>query len=204
MSRIPTPATIDATPAASRPLPEVVKRQFGVVPSKLRLVYSRPAAPEGCLGLSGAPNKSALLAPTREPIALAVAEICGCNYRLSAHTFFGKSPADRDDAETTANRNGASNDLKADAAVRFAAKIARERGQVSENDIRAVKSAGYDDAQVIKIVLHVVLDTWTNHINVAAQTDVDFPVVTAREAAWCTTHVTCLVRLCTTLPRSPS
>jgi alkylhydroperoxidase family enzyme len=57
------------------------------------------------------------------------------------------------------------------------------RGHVSEDDIRAVKSAGYDDAQVIEIVLHVVLTTWTNYINVAAQTDIDFPVVTARKAA---------------------
>ena len=39
----------------------------------------------------------------------------------------------------TANRNGASNDPKADAAVRFAVKVARERGHVSEDDLRAVK-----------------------------------------------------------------
>ena len=57
------------------------------------------------------------------------------------------------------------------------------RGHVSEDDIRAVKSAGYDDAQVIEIVLHVVLNTWTNYINVAAETDIDFPVVTTRKAA---------------------
>jgi hypothetical protein len=32
-------------------------------------------------------------------------------------------------------------------------------------------------------VLHVALDTQTNNISVAAQTDIDFPVVTARKAA---------------------
>ena len=32
MSRIPTPATIEAAPAASRPLLEAVKKQLGVVP----------------------------------------------------------------------------------------------------------------------------------------------------------------------------
>jgi len=183
MSRIPTPATIDAAPVASRPLLEAVKKQFGVVPNMFRLVSNSPAALEGYLGLFGALNKGALPAPTRERIALAVAEINGCNYCLSAHTFFGKSLANLDDAEITANRNGASNDLKANAAVRFAAKIARERGHVSEDDIRALKFAGYDDAQVIEIVLHVVLNTWTNYINVAAQTDIDFPVVTTRKAA---------------------
>ena len=120
MSRIPTPATIDAAPAASQPLLEAVKKQLGLVPNMFRLV---------------------------------------------------------------ANHNGASTDPKADAAVRFAVKIVRERGHVSEEDLRAVRSAGYDDAQVIEIVLHAALNTWTNYINVVAGTDIDFPVVNARKAA---------------------
>ena len=41
----------------------------------------------------------------------------------------------------------------------------------------AVKAAGYDDAQMIEIVLHVALNTWTNYINEVAKTDIDFPVV---------------------------
>jgi len=83
----------------------------------------------------------------------------------------------------TANRSGASNDPVADAAVRFAAKVARERGHVSDEDVRAVKMAGYDDAQIIEIVQHVALNTWTNYVNLVAETEIDFPVVTARKAA---------------------
>jgi alkylhydroperoxidase family enzyme len=82
-----------------------------------------------------------------------------------------------------ANRSGSSYDPKADAAVRFAADVARKRGHVSEDDLRAVELAGYDDAQVIEIVLHVALNTWTNYINEVAKTDIDFPLVTARQAA---------------------
>ena len=183
MPRIPTPAAITDAPAASRPLLEAVKKQLGIVPNLFRLVANSPAALQGYLGLSGALGKGALPAATRERIALAVAEINGCNYCLSAHTYLGKNFAKLDDAEITANRNGASNDPKADAAVRFAAKVARERGHVSDDDVRAVKLAGYDDAQVIEIVLHVALNTWTNYINEVAKTDIDFPVVTARKAA---------------------
>jgi uncharacterized peroxidase-related enzyme len=183
MSRIPTPATIDASPAASRPLLEAVKKQLGVVPNMFRLIANSPAALEGYLGLSGALNKGSLPAPTRERIALAVAEINGCSYCLSAHTYLGKNVAKLDDVEITANRSGASMDPKADAAVRFAAKVARERGHVGEDDVRAVKLAGYDDAQIIEMVLHVALNTWTNYINEVAKTDIDFPVVTARKAA---------------------
>jgi uncharacterized peroxidase-related enzyme len=183
MSRIAIPATIDAAPAASQPLLEAVKKQLGTVPNLFRLVSTSPAALEGYLGLSGALAKGMLPAATRERIALAVAEINGCNYCLSAHTYLGKNLAKLDDAEIAANRAGASNDPKADAAVRFAAKVTRERGHVGEDDVRAVKLAGYSDAQVIEMVLHVALNTWTNYINEIAKTDIDFPAVAARQAA---------------------
>ena len=183
MSRLPIPATIDAAPAASQPLLEAVKKQLGVVPNMFRLVSTSPAALEGYLGLSGALAKGTLPAPTRERIALAVAEINGCDYCLSAHSYLAKNLAKLDDAEIAANRGGASNDPKADAAVRFAAKVARERGHVAEDDLRAVKLAGYSDAQVIEMVLHVALNTWTNYINEVAKTDIDFPAVAARRAA---------------------
>ena len=184
MSRLPIPATIDAAPVASQPLLQAVKKQLGSVPNLFRLVSNSPAALEGYLGLSGALGKGTLPAPTRERIALAVAEIDGCGYCLSAHTYLGKNLAKLDDAEVTANRNGASNDPKADAAVRFAAKVTHLRGHVSEEDLRAVRAAGYTDAEVIEIVLHVALNTWTNYINEVAETDIDFPVVTLlRKAA---------------------
>ena len=137
----------------------------------------------GYLGLSGALAKGALPAATRERIALAIAEVNGCDYCLSAHTYMGRNLAKLDDAEITANRNGASIDPMADAAVRFAVKVATARGHVSDDDLRAVRLAGYTDAQVIEIVQHVALNTWTNYVNSVAQTDIDFPVVTARKAA---------------------
>jgi uncharacterized peroxidase-related enzyme len=183
MSRIPTPATIEEAPAASRPILEAVRKQLGVAPNMFRLISNSPAALEGYVGLSAALNRGKLAPQTRERIALAIAEINGCNYCLSAHTYLGENLAKLDDAEIAANRSGASNDPKADAAVRLAAKVSRERGHVSEVDVKAVKAAGYDDAQMIEIVLHVALNTWTNFINEVAKTDIDFPVVEARKAA---------------------
>ena len=160
-----------------------MKKQLGFVPNLFRLVSNSTAALEGYLGLSTALGKGSLPAATRERIALAVAEINGCSYCLSAHTYLGKHLAKLDDAEITANRNGASNDPKADAAVRFAAKVTLSRGHVSDDDVRAVKLAGYDDAQVVEIVLHVALSTWTNYINEVAKTEIDFPVIAPRKAA---------------------
>jgi uncharacterized peroxidase-related enzyme len=162
---------------------EAVNQQLGVVPNMFRLIATSPQALEGYLGLSGALGIGALPAATRERIALAVAEVNGCDYCLSAHTYLGKNLAHLDDAEITANRNGASNDPKADVAVHFAAQLARARGHVSAADLSAVKAADYTDAQVIEIVQHVALNTWTNYFNEVFKTDIDFPVVEARKIA---------------------
>jgi len=183
MSRIPTPPTIDSAPAGSRAMLEAVRKQLGVVPNLFRLVANSPAALEGYLGMQGALAKGALHAPTRERIALAVAEINGCRYCLSAHTYLASKLAGLDDAEIAANRAGGSRDAKADAAVRFAATVARERGHVRPEDLAAVRAAGYDDAQIIEIVQHVALNTWTNYVNEVALTDIDFPVAPVRRAA---------------------
>jgi len=75
MSRISTPASIDAAPAAARASLQAVHKQFGLVPNLFRVVANSPAALEGYLGLNAALAKGALDAKTRERIALAVAEI---------------------------------------------------------------------------------------------------------------------------------
>ncbi|MGE6738866.1 carboxymuconolactone decarboxylase family protein [Allorhizobium pseudoryzae] len=177
MTNIATPADIANAPEASRSLLEQVKSQLGSVPNLFRVVSNSPAALEGYLAMSGALGKGRLPAKTREGIALAVAQINGCGYCLAAHTYIGKNLAKIDDAEIAANRSGRSIDAKVDAAVRFAVKVAVERGHVTREDVSVVKAAGYDDAQIVEIVQHVALNTWTNYINEVAGTEIDFPAV---------------------------
>jgi uncharacterized peroxidase-related enzyme len=183
MPRITTPASIETSPEASQPLLHAVKKQLGSVPNLFRVVANSPAGLEGYLGLNGALGKGKLDGGTRERIALAIAEINGCNYCLAAHSYLAKNLAKLDDAEVAANRNGWSYNRKSDAAVRFAVKVATERGHVANNDLEAVRAAGFGDAEIIEIVLHVALNTLTNYVNEVAGTDIDFSKVTARKAA---------------------
>ncbi len=182
MTRFAIPATIADAPSASQPLLQAVEKQLGMVPNLLRLIANSPAGLEGYLSLSGALAKGSLPAPTRERIALAVAELNGCGYCLAAHSFIGTRMAKLDPAEIAANRRGHSIDPKAGAAVRFAASVVKARGHVSDDEVNAVKAAGYSDAQVVEIVLHVALNTLTNYVNEVAQTAVDFPLVDALAA----------------------
>lgn len=178
MTRIAALPTIDASPDASRPLLEAVKKQLGSVPNLFRVVAKSPAALEGYLGLNGALGKGALDAKMRERIALRVAELNGCSYCLSAHSFLGKLNK-LDEAELSAARSGRSADVKAEAALRFVTEIMRTQGHVSSAALADVRAAGYNDAELVEVVAHVALNTLTNYMNSVAGTEVDFPRVDA-------------------------
>lgn len=182
MSRITTP-TLEQSSATVRPMLDAVNKQLGVVPNLFRLLGVSKAALEGCLNLSAALGKSSLGGKTAERIALAVAEANGCSYCLSAHSYLAKNVAKLDDTEIAANRGGGSSDAKADSAVRFAVKVVSSRGHVSDADIQAVKSAGFTEGEVLDIIGHVVLNTFTNYVNEVGQTEIDFPVVQSKRAA---------------------
>jgi uncharacterized peroxidase-related enzyme len=183
MTALPIPASIADSPAASQPLLQAVEKQFGLVPNAFRLIGNSPASLEGFLALSGALGKGQLDAATRGRLALAVAESNGCDYCLSAHTYIGKNLIKLSEAEMIANRDGGSTDPKAAAAVHFAKEVVRTRGHIADADLKAVKDAGYNDAQIIEIVMHVALNTLTNYANVVGRAAIDFPVVTSKAAA---------------------
>ncbi|WP_374575954.1 carboxymuconolactone decarboxylase family protein [Phenylobacterium sp.] len=181
MSRIAIPAR-DAAPAASHSILDAVNVQLGVVPNLYRLVALSPAALTGMTSLSGALAK-ALDVKTRERLAVATAQANGCDYCLSAHTYLGLNLASLTPEEIALNRQGASTDAKADAAVRFGKKVAETRGRIEVADLDAVRAAGFTDAQVIEIVAVVAQNFLTNLINNVAKTEIDFPVCLTAEAA---------------------
>ena len=178
MSRITIPAT---AAEAAQPLLDNVHKSLGVVPNMHKVIGLNPALLGGFLAFGAGVAKS-LDVKTRERIALAVAQINGCDYCLSAHTYLGLNLAKIDAAEIALNRQGRSGDPRADAAVVFAAAVARRRGQVDDADLAAVRAAGFNDTDIVGIVGIVVENFFTNFINNVAETTIDFPVVLAQAA----------------------
>jgi alkylhydroperoxidase family enzyme len=180
MSRIPA-VTSDTAPEAAQPLLESLER-LGRVSNFLRTVANSPAALEGYLGLSSSLDKGSLPPQTGRRIALAIAEFNGSDYSLSSNVQLARQFAKLGDCEITANRNGSSNDPKAEAAVRFALAVARERGHVGREQLNALLGAGYDHAQAVEIVHHVALAILCNYLSEVAGTEIDFPVIRARKS----------------------
>ncbi len=114
---------------------------------------------------------------------MAVAQVNGCDYCLSAHSYLGLNLAKITPEEVALNRKGESGDVKANAAVSFAAKVVRERGHINNADIEAVRDAGFSDGQIVEILAVTAENVFTNLLNLVAETDIDFPVVRAGNAA---------------------
>jgi uncharacterized peroxidase-related enzyme len=183
MARINIPATIEAAPPLSQPFLRAVQAQLGAAPNMFRLTAQSPAAIEMMASAFAALGKSSLGAGLREQIALTVANVNGCDYCNSAHTYLGREVAKLSEAEVAAAREGRSDQAKTSVALAFARKIALSRADVTEADLETVRRAGYSDEELVDIVAVVALNVFTNYINEVFKTDVDFPRFEARRAA---------------------
>jgi uncharacterized peroxidase-related enzyme len=160
----------------AKELLQAVEAKYGAVPNSFKTMAHAPAGLQGFLDLSAALEGGVLPFETRYQIAVAVSEIHGCPYCLSAFTAIGRSRGMKDEPLAMC-RIVRSTDPKIDAILKFAAAVVRERGDVTPEDFQKVKSAGCSDEEVQEIVANVALYTFANYINLVIGTEVDFPLV---------------------------
>jgi len=160
----------------AKELLDAVVAKYGGAPNSFKTMAHSPAGFQGFLGLSGTLEGGVLPFETRYQIAIAVSEINGCPYCLSAFTAIGKGAGMKDETLAMCRVVGSS-DPKIDAMLKFAAAIVRERGAVTSEDFQKVKSAGCSDEEIQEIVANVALFTFANYMNLVIGTEVDFPLI---------------------------
>jgi uncharacterized peroxidase-related enzyme len=161
---------------------DAIQKQLGVVPNMMRTMAQSPSVLEGYLGFGAALRRGRLPGALQEQIALAVAETNSCDYCLSAHTALGRGAGLSND-ELAASREARAADPKAAAALQFTRAVLDRRGDVRDQELATVRAAGYTDGEIAEIIAHVALNVFTNYFNRAAQTDIEFPLVTAGQLA---------------------
>lgn len=181
MSRIHT-VTKENASAEQSALFDAIQAKLGVVPNFLKVFANSPAALRAFLGLHGIANDGSLDPQTRERIAVGLAQQNSCEYCLSAHTAIGRK-AGLTAAEIAANRIGTSQDEKAAVAVKFARSLVDNMGEVTTAELNEIRSAGYNDAEIVEIITHVGMNILTNILGKASQVDIDFPKVELKSAA---------------------
>ncbi len=159
-----------------------IQAKLGGVPNIFRTFAHSPAVGDFYANGSAALGKSTLSAALREQLALTVAGANACDYCASAHTAIGKKLGVAD-AELPQNLMGKSADQKTQAALTFAKKVVDSKAQLNDADVKAVKDAGFTDAEVLEMIAVIAFNIFTNYFNHIVDTEVDFPKVQAKKAA---------------------
>jgi len=162
---------------ATGPLKQIydeVAAQMGKVVNIFQGMANSPAALKAYLSMSAALADGELSPEDREVVYLAVSENNGCHYCVSAHSMLAKQAGLSDD-ETLAARSFKSQDEKRAALLDFVRKVIATKGFVTDDDIDAVRGAGYSDGQIAESIGYIGLATFSNLFNHVHDTPLDFP-----------------------------
>lgn len=158
-----------------------LKKALGFIPN----LYAYYAKSEHALGeyLQFQNRKSSLSKKEKEVINLVVSEYNDCYYCQSAHTVIaGLNGLDEDQILSIRQAN-ASFDKSLNALAKTTLAIISNRGKISEADKDFFFEAGYNEENLIDLVMNIGEKTISNYIHNIAQFEIDFPKAPRLETA---------------------
>lgn len=147
---------------------------LGFVPN----LYAYFAKSETALGdyLALQNRKSTLKAKEREVINLVTSQINGCRYCQSAHTVLGKMNGFTDEQVLEIRKGTATFNNKLDALAKFTASSVENRGRATEESKEAFFAAGYNEANMIDVIIVVGDKIISNYLHNLTEFEIDFPI----------------------------
>ena len=173
MARLMIP-TRENAPDDSKPMLDMVRQTMGFVPRVVMLLSMSPAVLKAFLGTQSALSGT-LDVKTRHAVALAVSQANDCSYCKALHSFVSTSVGKNDPEEAALNLQGSSFNPKTAVAANFAKRLTEMRGKVKDDDLDAVRKAGFSEAQIVEIVAFSSQVLMTNFMNNVACTEIDVP-----------------------------
>src|SRR5436190_9475882 len=155
MSRLTTIQTNGATAELKRSLKS--NRLNKEVPNFFHLLANSPASLRAYIRADAALVRGQLTPRQRHQVALAVAEINGSSYSLSAHYEAGKKLG-LTPKEMLSARKATAADPKAATMLSFTQAVVLQRGEISDGDFQALVKAGFTDGQIVEIVANIALN----------------------------------------------
>lgn len=158
----------------AKELLDAVQQAFGMVPNTARVMVNSPAVLDSFLAFSTAMGGARIGSKLHNQLKLTTSETNSCSYCTSILSAVAPSAGLTAD-DILAGRTGHSEDRHTKAALAFANDVLENRGKVSNQQLAAVREAGFGDAEIVEIVASVVLGCFTNFLNNVADTELDIP-----------------------------
>ena len=121
-------------------------------------------------------RKSTLRVKEREVINLVTSQINGCRYCQSAHTVLGKMNGFTDEQVLEIRKGTATFDSKLDALAKFTASVVENRGRATEESKEAFFEAGYNESNMIDVIIVIGDKIISNYIHNLTGFEIDFPI----------------------------
>lgn len=157
----------------TKELLDTVQQAFGVIPNTAKVMANSPAVLDSFLAFSTAMGGAKVGTTLHNQVKLTTSETNACDYCTSILSAVAPS-AGLSAADVLAGRTRNSEDRRTEAALAFANNVLESRGKVGDQQLAAVRDAGYGDAEIVEIVASVVLGCFTNFLNNVAGTELDF------------------------------
>lgn len=151
-----------------------LEAKMGKVINIFKGMGNSAAALNAYLSMSGALKQGHLLPDDREVIYLAVSEMNGCHYCVSAHTMISQKSG-MSDQQILAARRWEAEDSRHQALLTFVRQVIDKKGLVSDEELEAVRDAGFSDGQIAETIAFIGLATYSNLFNHVFDTPLDFP-----------------------------
>jgi len=172
-----TPIEPEAASGKTAELMAQVQKTLGSIPNMAKVMANSPALLKSYLALFSAVSTGSLSAAIRARLAIATAQLNGCEYCLSSHTYIGANITKVGADELDKARSGESDDPHVAALLKLSHTIAENAGDIDESDITEAQRAGVTEEEIGELVANLTLNIMTNYFNVMAHVDNDWPIV---------------------------
>jgi len=152
-----------------------VEKNIGVVPNMFKCIGNSDVGLDGFLALNAGINSGKLGPKNVKMIILLTSQLNDCEYCAAAHTQMAKNAGLLTDEECVNARKAIGPDEKTTKMLEFAKKIKLNNGMVTDEDIKAVRDAGFDDQEIVEMIGAISLICFANYISNVGQPDLDFP-----------------------------
>ena len=170
-----TPVTLDSANEAQKPLLENSLKNMGMIPNMYANMVNSPGLMETyAIGYDRFRKNSGFSPVEQEVVFVTISVLNGCEYCTAAHSFIADNWSKVPTEVTDAIRNGEEiPDAKLKALSDFTRVLFDKRGNSCQEEAQAFLAAGYQEKQVLEIILALAVKTLSNYPNHIFQTPMD-------------------------------
>lgn len=164
---------LDTAPDGSKPLLEQSQKAFGRLPGLHKVLAESPQAFEGYQLLHKLFTETDFDAEELTVVWQSINVEHACHYCVPAHTGIAKMMKVSDELTEALRTETPLASAKLEALRTFTIQMVRERGNVSETQMKVFFDAGYGHRAVLDVILGLAQKTMSNYVNHVAETPVD-------------------------------